>query len=503
MLARARRADPVADAAAGVATVAGAVDLATLIPRIPELIQNLYSDDPAVVLEAALRVRDMMAVDKNPPTDLLIASNAVPALMHALTHGEVNVQFEAAWSLTNIASGKPEHTRAVVEGGAIPTLVALLSSEAVTVREQVVWALGNIAGDNAAYRDTILSYGAMDIMLGICHTKGKIGMLRNATWSLSNLCRGAPAPDFALVARALPTLNCMVSFYDEDVIADACWALTYLSDSNALGNEERAQHQIQCIIEAGVVPKVIEHLGHKSVYVITPALRVVGNLATGSDVQTDILLQHDLLPALLNLMQNPRRGVRKEACWTVSNITAGPPGQIDEVMRANIFPTLIEFLRCKDFDVRKEATWAVTNAIASQHETVIRYLVEYSVIPSLAELLDPESPEPRVLNAILESLKLILALGAADAEQQRAVGHATAQNVYAELLERSGHVDTVAALQSHADPSVADHAYTIIRMHYHDDDGAIGDELAPQVADNGTFQFEASPDHVPNSDFHF
>jgi HEAT repeat protein len=492
MLQRARRADPGASGEPGPRPA----DIAQLLADLPTHIANFYSTDLAVVHEAALRVRDLMAVDKNPPTDELIAHNVIPALMHALNLPKADIQFEAAWSLTNIASGKPEHTRAVVDGGAIPVLVRLLGSEALNVREQSVWALGNIAGDNAAYRDTILELGALDTLLGICHMRGKIGMLRNATWSLSNLCRGHPAPNFAVVSRALPTLRCMVNFYDHDVVADACWALTYLTDSNAIGDEETAQVQIQAIIEGGIVPRVVELLSIENIFVVTPALRVVGNLATGSDLQTDMLLQCQILPALLQLMNSPRRGIRKEACWTVSNITAGPVEQIDQVMQANIFPTLIQFLRCKEYDVRKEATWAITNAIASRHEPVIRYLVNYAVIAPLAELLDPSTPEPRVLSAILDALNLILTLGASDVAVQRQAGRESVANAYAEHLEHCDRVGVIADLQRHADPHVASLAHSIIDSFYRDDDeDAV---TAAAAAASGGFNFD--PEHAVTKD---
>ena len=58
------------------------------------------------------------------------------------------------------------------------------------------------------------------------------------------------------------------------------------------------------------------------------ALRAVGNIVTGDDIQTQVVLNCSVMHCLLHLLTSPKESIRKEACWTISNITAGNRQQI-------------------------------------------------------------------------------------------------------------------------------------------------------------------------------
>ncbi len=98
------------------------------------------------------------------------------------------------------------------------------------------------------------------------------------------------------------------------------------------------------MVASGAVPVLVNLLCVAELAVVTPTLRAIGNIVTGSDEQTESVLKAGVLPNLAQMLKHTRMNLVKEAAWTVSNITAGSTHQIQQVIDAGIIPLLVEVL---------------------------------------------------------------------------------------------------------------------------------------------------------------
>uniref|UniRef100_A0A4W5L6C8 Importin subunit alpha n=1 Tax=Hucho hucho TaxID=62062 RepID=A0A4W5L6C8_9TELE len=440
---------------------------------------NATSDNAGVQLSAVQAARKLLSSDRNPPIDDLIKSGILPILVKCLERDDnPSLQFEAAWALTNIASGTSQQTQAVVKSNAVPLFLRLLHSPHQNVCEQAVWALGNIIGDGPQCRDYVISLGVVKPLLSFINPSIPISFLRNVTWVIVNLCRNKdPPPLMETVQEILPALCVLLYHTDINILVDTVWALSYLTDG---GNE-----QIQMVIDSGVVPFLVPLLSHQEVKVQTATLRAVGNIVTGTDEQTQVVLNCDVLSHFPNLLTHPKekinkveRGRGEEAVWFLSNITAGNQQQVQAVIDAGLIPLIIHQLAKGDFGTQKEAAWTISNLTISGRKDQVEYLVQQNVVPPFCSLLSVK--DSQVVQVLLDGLKNVLIMAGDEA------------STVTEIIEECGGLEKIENLQQHENEDIYKLAFEIIDQYFSGDDIDEDPSLIPEATQGGTFNFDAA-----------
>lgn len=94
----------------------------------------------------------------------------------------------------------------------------------------------------------------------------------------------------------LPHLARLLQHHDSQVVTDAAWAISYVTDDDNI--------KIQAVIDHGCVPPLVQLLERDDASIIVPALRSIGNIVTGSDLQVSKNNQFFCSLSLLNERKN-------------------------------------------------------------------------------------------------------------------------------------------------------------------------------------------------------
>lgn len=461
---------------------------------------KILSSDLNEILEGTYSIRRLLSNDATPPIDDVIRANILPRVVGFLSlacpvfnNGNQEnideIRIEAAWILTNVASGTNEQTEAVVGLGAIKLLIDILGDNiaSITLIDQAIWALGNIGGDNEVCRDIIIEHsGGIRMAELISHLAGgdftnitvnpNIKILRNCTWLLSNLCRGnSPVPSHSHLQFCSGIFGLLVESNDEEIVNDSLWGLAYIADANlALADiviQSNAPKRAMTLLHTFAMkckglPYNAE-LVTLATYCISSSLRLIGNIISGSNEQTETVLSIlidnvDLLSILYILFYNSHDykkflRIRKEVCWIIGNIAAGPINHVDALYRRSLHKVLIDALSGSELYTKTESCYAISNLTVYLSKSMQHYesLVDSDLIYALSSYLSASSHMANMQSVILNIFKSILNAG-------NIWGEATGQGNSALALFDHDIIGSIEELQDLKDNDVHTLAYNLL-----------------------------------------
>jgi len=407
----------------------------------PELVEKVNSDDLLSQHYGIIGFRKLLSIEGDPPIDIVIQANLIPRFISFLERDDQpHLQMEAAWALTNVASGKSEHVAFVVNYGIVSQFLRLFASNRTEIVEQVIWGLGNIAGDSSAFRDFILQQGGCKILIDYLmkESGSEVSIKRVGAWALSNFCRGKPVPLFEFIKDVIPFFCAVIrQEFDEEVLNDSLWGLSYLSDSNHDEN----------LVPMDIIPVLMKYLENADSFrLITPCLRIIGNFTLGT--QSKALIQiPGLIPLLFKVINEQKKStVRREACWAISNLAAGSPEEIEVVFEDPFHILLLaEIGQTDKEDVKKEIMITFSNALNHCSSDMAIKFVKNGVLDCMTNLL--VSVNPILVLSVLEGMRSLL-------DQGKKIEEKMGENPFIALIEEKGALQKIEDLQTHKNEQI-------------------------------------------------
>jgi hypothetical protein len=319
-----------------------------------------------------------------------------------MLHQDTKFQLESAWALTNICAGKSNFVNCVIEHGGVDIILSLLSHPVEEVVDQCLWALANITGDDFTHRDLVIEKDGIEKLLeSVNNFKQSLSILKSATWAISNISRGKPYPAWEKVQQLLPLLNQIIKGTPcQVVLSSALWSLSYLSDIS-----------IQGVIDGCCLKSLVNHLLNNNLTILAPAMRALGNLVSGEDTQTDVVLQcSEFLPRVFELTSHPRKIIRKESFWIIANLAAGKKDHADLIFQnSSNLKAIKRALREDEKDVAGEAAVALNNLISGASLQQINKLIsENNCLDCLDILLGSYKIDSKIQTQCFESIIKLL-----------------------------------------------------------------------------------------------
>jgi hypothetical protein len=184
---------------------------------------------------------------------------------------------------------------------------------------------GNITDSTA-----ILSGAALSVLVQVLARstgEDQPNLRRCGAWAIKNCCRGRPPPPLDLLTVTVPVLVEITKDSDTDTVADALWALAYISQCSG--------EYISIILDNGALPTVLQHLQSSSWNVTHPSFRCLSNILHGDAHQTAFAIEHGALAALCAELRTASHN--SDILRVLGNIAGDGARQVNKLLQAGVF----------------------------------------------------------------------------------------------------------------------------------------------------------------------
>ncbi|CAK78560.1 unnamed protein product (macronuclear) [Paramecium tetraurelia] len=411
--------------------------------KLQEYVSYIHSDDINIsflglsqckkLLSNTQLTRDLDAI-----IDIVLRTNIELKLFEIAKNNSVQLlKYQALAIICSFACGTQNQIQNILDNDRVDVLFQTINSEYDEIIGLGVYTLTNISSNNIYFRDLLLEKGVVQQFISLAtKCKGeKLETFRIILWAISKFANIKPMIQMHIEDLIKFLSEIIIAVDEEQQLIDACWGLGYLSQND---------NQIHLLVKFGVIEKLVMLLHLENKNIVIPALRILGNILTGTEEQTDQVLNAGVLQGfIIQLQQSNNQAIRQDICWALSNIAAGTVTQIKQIItKDSLLLSLFRELEIGVPKIVQEIAHFLSNIVIYADIDDLDHLVRsYGLILQISMILDSIDKNVEViLEGIFQFIQRIIQVGRFQA--------------YYQYFEESKLIEKVEYLQIHQSSTI-------------------------------------------------
>ncbi|KAJ1370140.1 hypothetical protein KIN20_031802 [Parelaphostrongylus tenuis] len=310
------------------------------------LVQALGVEDDKVRFEAAWALTNIVSGTSEQTVAVVKAGATLPLIKLTLSPNP-NLSEQALWAVANIAGDSAQLRDHIIECNGLDALMALvgrLDSLDVSCARTLAWAFSNMCRHKNPHAPIpvleVLSRGLSKL---ITHNDAQV--LQDSCWAISYLTDG-PDEQIALAEKSgvLPFVCKLLRNSD----AMAAPALRVFGNMST-GNDDLTQ----CVVDIGILDEIIPLSERsRSTTVVKECCWLISNIIAGTQSQIQAVIDAGIMPFILEVLNSGDFKCQFEASWAVANLAQGGTAkQVLCLLEENAIPILCGALTHTNVDL--------------------------------------------------------------------------------------------------------------------------------------------------------
>lgn len=414
------------------------IDELTINENINNIVKEIYSENIEEKFRGLICLNKLLTKEEKVINQQIIDLQIIPNLIAFLGNYPNEIINEALCCLIYLSNRKFEQSMTIILYGGINKIIPLIDSKIEELKINSILFFKNLLNDSDKIRKILLDKGVFDKILEVISFENNQQLLENLFSALSKFFSTKLIQSYEKVHKSFEIIGTKIvdnNYSNIGILTNALTIFIYYTDT--------FPDRLDDFSEIKLIEKIIGFLDKNDNNIITKSLYIINRFSEGSDKQTQIILDYNVLDKLKKTLFY-EGNISLDTGWILSNIACGTQKQKETLFQQNFLQMLI-----KSFNEnvnKKPSLFALCNltTIIDKNSEYLQKLMNEGIIKVLFKGLKIEDRECLLIS--LEAFDEILNFGKKM--------HPTIKNPFSILMKKMEIIPILENLKLSSDESI-------------------------------------------------